>query len=83
VLLNNNDGDALAAAQRVRQLFETSIPAVAGQLTDLRANFAGPDAQGTRAYVDQITLDHPEIELAVARADCQLAIRAFCGALIG
>jgi Nucleotidyl transferase AbiEii toxin, Type IV TA system len=82
VLLNNDHGDALAAAQRVRQLFGASIPAVAGQLTDLSANFAGPDAQGTRAYADQITLDHPEIDPAAAAADGQLAVNAFCSALL-
>lgn len=82
VLLNNNQGDALAAAKRVRQLFGASIPAVAGQLTDLRANFASADAQGTRAYVEQVTLDHPDVDPATAAADCRLAIEAFCGALL-
>lgn len=83
VLLNNDQGDALAAAKRVRRVFGRSIPAVAGQLTDLRANFTGHDAQGTRAYVDQIALDHPGTDPVTSAADCQLAIQAFCTSLLG
>ena len=81
VLLHNDHGDVGAAASRVRQIFGP-VDALAGSLADLRANFDGEDAQGTRAYVDQITLDHPDIDAATAAADCQLAVQAFCDALL-
>jgi hypothetical protein len=82
VLLHNDHGDAGAAAIRTRHVFGSAVSSLAGSLTDLRANFDGPATQGTRAYVDQITLDHPDIDAATAAADCQLAVGAFCDALL-
>ena len=32
--------------------------------------------------MDQITLDHPDLDGATAAADCQLAVHAFCDALL-
>lgn len=81
VLLHNDYGDVGAAASRVRQIFGP-VESLAGSLADLRANFDGRDAQGTRAYVDQITLDHPDTGAATAAADCQLAVQMFCDALL-
>ena len=81
VLLHNDHGDVGAAASRARRIFGP-LDSLAGSLTDLRANFDGRDSQGTRAYVDQIILDHPDIDAATAAADCQLAVQAFCGALL-
>lgn len=78
VLLNNYYGGPAASAQRVTELFGPSIAnAIHTQLIDLRANFADPAAQGTVAYVSQITLDHPDIDQEVAAADAQLAVAAF------
>lgn len=82
VLLHNDHGDAHAAAARVRHVFGTKITSAASQLTDLKANFAGSGTQGTLAYVDQITLDHPEADPATAAADSQLAVQAFCDSLL-
>ena len=81
VLLHNDHGDVGAAASRVRRVF-APVESLAGSLTDLRANFDGQDAQGTRAYVDQVTQDNPDIDAVTAAADCQLAVQAFCDALL-
>lgn len=82
VLLNNDYGDARHAASRVREVFGSEIRSIASILTDLRANFASSDAQGTRAYVTQITQDYPELDEATAATDCQLAVDEFCGSLL-
>lgn len=80
--LHNDYGDAREAANKVQHVFGTKIGALASTLVDLEANFDGPNAQGTRAYVNQITLDHPEIDVGEAAADCQLAVEIFCNALL-
>lgn len=59
------------------------VPQERTPLLDLRANFADDNCQGTRAYVDQATLDDPELDPAVAGADAILAVRAFCATLLG
>lgn len=83
VLLHNDHGDAHDAASRVQQIFGPAVADLASALTDLKANFSDSRAQGTSAYVDQIILDHPEIDPAVAAADSQLAVNAFCADLHG
>jgi hypothetical protein len=83
VLLHNDHGDVRAAAERVRTVFGPAVISLNSALEDLKANFGDSSAQGTAAYVDQITLDHPDTDPAVAAADGQLAVRAFCDALIG
>ena len=42
-----------------------------------KANFADPEAQGPRAYADQMAIDHPEIEIQTAQADAVLAVGVF------
>lgn len=83
VLLHNDYGDAFAVAARVRDVFGASIGALHTELLDLRANFDDASAQGTAAYVDQFTVDHPEIDSTVAGADAQVAVRAFTDLLLG
>jgi nucleotidyltransferase AbiEii toxin of type IV toxin-antitoxin system len=83
VLLHNDLGDVSAAADRVLDVFGAPVGNVRTQLTDLRANYDAATAQGTLAYVDQLTLDHPEVEPAVAAADAQLAVQSFVDALLG
>jgi hypothetical protein len=61
VLLHNDYGDASEAAARVQQVFGSEVSSLTSILADLKANFDGPEAQGTLAYVSQITLDHPDI----------------------
>jgi hypothetical protein len=66
----------------VTQAFGPMLNELASSITDLRANFADPQAQGTVAYVDQFVIDHPEVDAATAAADCQLAVLDFCHALL-
>lgn len=82
VLLHNNHGDPTVAAARVREVFGLPTGATRTHVVELLANFDGPDGQGTRAYVDQFTQDHPDVDLRVAGADAQLAVTAFAGALL-
>lgn len=82
VLLNSDYGDPPAAAERVWEVFSASIVAAGSALRDLYANFAEPAAQGTSAYVDQITLDYPGVDPATAAADGQLAVQMFCNDLL-
>ena len=82
VLLNNEHGDALTAAARVREVFGEPTGAIRTQLQDLRANFADSSTQGTSAYVNQITLDHPEVDPSTAAADAILAVGIFADSLL-
>lgn len=82
VLLNNDHGGPSAAAARVLEVFRPAIPAIRTQVLDLQANFTDADAQGTVAYVNQITLDHPDLDKDVAAADAQLAVAAFTEQLL-
>lgn len=83
VLLHNDHGDARDTAARVRSVFGPGVSSLNSALADLKANFGDSAAQGTTAYVDQITLDHPDTDPASAAADSQLAIQAFCDFLLG
>lgn len=83
VLLHNDYGDVGEAVQRVQHVFGTTVGALRSAIADLSANFDGPGAQGTSAYVTQITIDSPHIDSATAAADCQLAVQTFCDLLIG
>ena len=77
VLLNNDHGDANAAAERVLEVFGPPTGDIRTQVLDLQANFADSSAQGSAAYVEQLTVDHPEVDPDVAAADAQLAVAAF------
>jgi hypothetical protein len=82
-LLNNDHGNPSAAAERLTELFGPSIiNVIHAQLLDLQANFADAHAQGTLAYINQITLDHPDLDPDVAAADAQLAVEAFTDDLL-
>jgi hypothetical protein len=82
VLLNNDHGYPHAAATRVREIFGAPTGAIRTQLQDLQANFASSSAQGTVAYVDQVTLDYPDMDPTVAAADGQLAVTMFVDKLL-
>lgn len=82
VLLNNDYGDAFAAAARVLEVFGHPTGDIRTRLLDLQANFADSSSQGTDAYVDQFTLDHPDVNASTAAADAQLAIAAFTERLL-
>jgi hypothetical protein len=53
------------------------------QLLDLQFNFADSSNQGTTAYVNQITVDHPDVDPETAAADAQLAVEMFTQELLG
>ncbi len=83
VLLNNDHGDANAVAERVLEVFGPPTGDIRTQLLDLQGNFADSSAQGSAAYVEQLTVDHPEVDPDVAAADAQLAVAAFAQKLLG
>jgi hypothetical protein len=83
VLLHNDHGDARAAAARVREVFGKPTGEIRTHLLDLQANFADSSGQGTAAYVDQITVDHPDVDPETAAADAQLAVEIFTQELLG
>ena len=82
VLLHNDAGGPAEAAGLVRERFVDEVDAVRTALDDLQANFATPDAQGTRAYVGQMRIDHPDLDPATLAADAVLAVQAFCQDLV-
>lgn len=77
VLLHNDAGGVDAAAHAVRERFADRLSVLGPMLDDLRANFADPAAQGPRAYVAQMRVEHPEEDPAMLAADAVLAVEAF------
>ena len=82
VLLHNDYGDAIAAAERVLEVFGSPTGDMRTQLLDLQANFADPSAQGTAAYAKQFTENHPDEDTVTVAADGQLAVGAFTARLL-
>jgi len=82
VLLHNDSGGPEAAARQVRELFGNELRSSQTALRDLQANFADAGAQGTRAYAEQMLVDHPDLDDATLRADAILAVHAFCSQLL-
>ncbi len=78
VLLHNDAGGPNAAVTRVEQLFFDDIAALRTALADLEANFGNPADQGTRAYVTQMRIDHPELDHQTLAADAIIAVGEFC-----
>ena len=81
VLLHNDVGGPEAAAAAVLDRFGDQLASVRTALDELAANFADRDAQGPRAYAQQMAIDHPEIERATALADAVVAVEDFCNRL--
>lgn len=77
VLIHNDAGGPEEAAQAVMERFGGELGAVRTALDDLLANFGTLDAQGPRAFTDQVTIDHPDLDRATLRADAVLAVEAF------
>jgi hypothetical protein len=83
VLLHNDAGGPEAAAQLILDRFGEDVLVVTrSALDDLRANFAGVNAQGPAAYASQLAIDHPELDTAQLRADAVVAVRSFYTDLI-
>ena len=78
VLLHNDAGGTGAAVALVRERFIGEIVALRTALNDLEANFQDPAAQGSRAYVTQMHLDHPELDPGMLAADAVIAVGEFC-----
>ena len=51
-------------------------------IQDLAANFSDDRAQGTSAYVEQLVINIPGIDPAIAATDARLAIAAFSSTLL-
>jgi hypothetical protein len=81
VLLQNDAGGPVAAAQAVTALFAKDLAPLETKLRELKANFATTSSQGPRAYVDQMVQDHPEVDAPGAAADAMLAVGEFLRAL--
>jgi len=83
VLLHNDEGGSEAAARSVLSKFENDLPgAPTTALRELRANFVDSKAQGARAYVAQMLVDHPESDHATLSAEAVTAVDVFCGLLL-
>jgi hypothetical protein len=78
VLLHNDLGGPEAAAAAVLDRFGDDLGAIKSAVDDLRANFAVPGAQGPTAYVEQMHLDHPELDKKTMAADAVVAVERFC-----
>lgn len=79
VLLNNDLGGVEAAAARVKTVFPNVLDGPGRTwLIELQANFTDSQSQGVTAYVSQMSLDHPELELVLISADAILAVGQFC-----
>lgn len=82
VLLHNNDGGPSAAAIRVRDQFGPELVGVtATALSELLANFADSDAQGSVAYASTMIGIYPELDPDVLANDALAAVAAFMTAL--
>lgn len=81
VLLHNDAGGPDEAAQAVLQRFGDELDTMRTALDDLLANFDNPDAQGPRAYVEQMLIDHPDLDRTMLAADAIVAVEAFHGGL--
>ena len=78
VLLHNDAGGTAAAVALVEERFIGQIAALQTALDDLEANFQNLAAQGSRAYVTQMRIDHPELDSETLAADAVVAVGEFC-----
>lgn len=81
VLSHNESGGPQAAAEAVLLHFGDELDGMRSSLNDLSANFADPDAQGSRAYEEQMMLDHPDLDEVTLRADAVVCVQKFLQSL--
>lgn len=81
VLLHNNLGGPVDAANAVIARFGNSVTALDTALADLAANFADDHSQGPLAYADQMLIDDPTLDRATLIADAIAAVGEFCDTL--
>lgn len=77
VLLHNDAGGPIEAAEAVIARFGDELAGLRATLDDLRANFADPAAQGPQAYAWQMLLDHADVDRTTLLADAVVAVAAF------
>ncbi len=78
VLLHSDAGGPDAVVTRVEQRFFGEIAALRTAFADLEANFENPATQGSRAYVTQMRIDHPDLDPQTLAADAIVAVGEFC-----
>ncbi len=83
VVLHNDAGGITAAGDRIIDRFGSQLSAHRTALLELRANFRDPDAQGPRAYAEQLWIDHPDTDRREAAADAVFAIASMTSRLLG
>ncbi|MCW3044106.1 MAG: hypothetical protein JWL57_2264 [Actinobacteria bacterium] len=82
VLLHNDDGGPVVAAQRVRDRFEAALVGpTETALVELAANFANVEAQGSIAYAATMLSLHPDLGYDVVANDAVAAVAEFIAAL--
>jgi hypothetical protein len=52
-------------------------------IRELAANFSDVGSQGPRAYVEQMTIDHPDLHGITLAADSVVAVKTFCRIVTG
>jgi hypothetical protein len=77
VLLHNDAGGPNEAARAVVHQFGGELDTMRTALDDLLANFDNPDAQGPCAYVEQMLIDHPDLDRTTLAADAVIAVETF------
>lgn len=82
VLLHNDDGGPVAAAQRVRDRFDAALTGLTETaLRELTANFTNTDAQGSVAYAATMLGLHPELDYDILANDAVAAVTDFIATL--
>lgn len=76
-MLHNDPGGPTEAANAVVERFHGELPGLKTPLDDLAANFTDPDSQGPKAYSDQYSIEHPELEISTVKADAIVAVEKF------
>lgn len=82
VLLHNDLGGPEQASERVKALFEDDLGTLHSALSDLKANFDDPGAQGPEAYAQQMLIDHPDEDATILQGDAVIAVQTFCSTLL-
>ncbi len=83
VLLHNDAGGPIEAAEAVVAHFGDELTGLRTTLDDFRANFADPTAQGPQAYARQMLLDHSDVDRTTLLADAVVAVATFHDRLYG
>ena len=74
---------AYGGSGAVREVFGDPTGTICTQLQDLQANYADSSTQGTSAFMNQITLDHPEVDPSTPAADAILLVGTVTDRLLG